>query len=136
MVEASQDDVTRLRMQTRRIAIVGASANPARPSHGVMRYLLSSGYDVTPVNPGLAGTVLLGRTVVAGLADAGPLDMVDVFRRSEEAGEVVDEAVRLGARSVWLQLGVLDAAAAGRARRAGVTVVMNRCPAIEWPGLT
>ena len=134
-MDATAEDIRRLKTQTRRIAVVGASANPARPSHGVMRFLLASGYDVTPVNPGLAGQEVLGRRAVATLAEAGPLDMVDVFRRPEEAGAVADEAVRLGARAVWMQLGVVDHAAAERARAAGVTVVMNRCPAIEWPRL-
>jgi predicted CoA-binding protein len=121
-----------LLLATRRIALVGASARPDRPSYGVMRFLLDRGYDVTPVNPGLAGQEIHGRRVVASLAEAAPLDMVDVFRRSEEAGAVMDEAVALGARSVWLQLGVVDAAAADRARALGVAVVMDRCPAIEW----
>lgn len=121
-----------LLLATRRIALVGASAKPDRPSFGVMRFLLDRGYDVTPVNPGLAGQEIHGRRVVATLAEAGPLDMVDVFRRSEEAGAVMDEAVALGARSVWLQLGVVDEAAAARARAKGAAVVMDRCPAIEW----
>ncbi|MGI3776162.1 MAG: CoA-binding protein [Janthinobacterium lividum] len=121
--------------RTRRIALVGASANPARPSHGVMRFLLARGYAVTPVNPGLAGQTLLGQTVAASLDDAGPLDMVDIFRASDQAGAAVDDAIRLGARSVWLQLGVIDPAAIGRARAAGLDAVMDRCPAIEWPRL-
>ena len=120
---------------TRRIALVGASARPGRPSHHVMAFLLAHGWDVTPVNPGLAGQSLHGRTVVASLAEAGPLDMVDIFRAADQAGAVVDEAVRLGARSVWLQLGVIDHAAAARARAAGLTVAMDRCPAIEAPRL-
>jgi predicted CoA-binding protein len=97
-----------------------------------MRFLLERGYQVTPVNPGLAGQEILGQPVVARLADAAPLDLVDVFRRSEEAGAVMDDAVALGARAVWLQLDVVDEAAAGRARAKGVTVVMDRCPVIEW----
>ncbi len=121
--------------QTRRIALVGASNRPERPSHGVMRFLLAKGWAVTPVNPGLAGQTLLGQAVVASLAEAGPLDMVDVFRASDQAGAVVDEAIRLGAHSVWLQLGVIDQAAADRARAAGLAVVMDRCPAIEAPRL-
>ena len=126
--------------RTRRIALVGASANPARPSHGVMRFLLARGYAVVPVNPGLAGQTLLGQRVAADLEaaardPAGPLDMVDIFRASDQAGAVVDEAIRLGARSVWLQLGVIDEAALQRARGAGLAAVMDRCPAIEWPRL-
>jgi predicted CoA-binding protein len=121
-----------LLLATRRIAVVGASDRVDRPSHGVFRFLLDRGYDAVPVNPTLSGRPVHGRAALATLAEAAPLDMVDVFRRSAEAGAVVDEAVRLGARSVWLQLGVVDEAAAGRARAAGVVVVMDRCPVIEW----
>ena len=121
-----------LLLATRRIAVVGASDRPDRPSHGVFRFLLDRGYDAVPVNPVLAGREIHGRNVVAALDQASPLDMVDVFRRSAEAGAVVDEAIRLGARSVWLQLGVIDPAAAARARAAGLAVVMDRCPVIEW----
>ncbi len=115
--------------------MVGASNKPDRPSHGVMRFLLASGWQVTPVNPGLAGQTVLGQRVVASLADVGELDMVDIFRAADQAGPVVDEAIRLGARSVWLQLGVIDHEAAARARAAGLAVVMDRCPAIEAPRL-
>ena len=121
-----------LLLATRRIAVVGASDRPDRPSHGVFRFLLDRGYDAVPVNPALAGREIHGRSVVAALDQAAPLDMVDVFRRSAEAGAVVDGAIRLGARSVWLQLGVIDPAAAARARAAGLAVVMDRCPVIEW----
>lgn len=118
-----------------RVALVGASDKPARASHSVMGFLLDRGFAVVPVNPGLAGGHIHGQLVVASLAEAGPLDMVDVFRRSEDAGAVVDEAIALGARAVWLQLGVIDEAAASRARLAGLEVVQDRCPAIEWPRL-
>ncbi len=128
-------EIARLLRETRRIALVGASDRPGRPSHGVMAFLLAQGWTVTPVNPVLAGQGVLGQTVVATLAEAQPLDMVDVFRASEHAGAVVDEAVRLGARSVWLQLGVIDPAALARARAAGLAAVMDRCPAIEAPRL-
>jgi predicted CoA-binding protein len=132
-VDGLDDDAIRaLLLNTRRIAVVGASANPARASNEVAGFLVQRGFDVTPVNPGLAGQQLHGATAVASLADAGPLDMVDIFRRSEEAGAVVDEAIRLGARSVWMQLDVIDTAAAERARAAGLVVVMDRCPKIEW----
>ena len=117
------------------IALVGWSPKPDRPSHGVAAFLKRRGYRVIPVNPGQAGQQALGETVVATLAEAGPVDMVDIFRRSEEAGAVADEAVRLGAKVIWMQLGVEDEAAAERARAVGVKVVMNRCPAIEIPRL-
>jgi predicted CoA-binding protein len=130
----TEDDaaIRDLLLRTRRIAVVGASDRPDRPSHGVFGFLLARGYDAVPVNPLLAGRQVQGRTVLAALSEARPLDMVDVFRRSSEAGALMDEAVRLGAKSVWLQLGVVDEEAAARARAAGVTVVMDRCPAIEW----
>jgi predicted CoA-binding protein len=117
------------------IALVGWSPKPDRPSHRVATFLKRHGYRVIPVNPGQAGQEALGETVVATLAEAGPVDMVDIFRRSEEAGAVADEAVRLGAKVVWMQLDVVDEAAASRARAAGVKVVMDRCPAIEIPRL-
>jgi predicted CoA-binding protein len=124
--------IRELLLTTRRIALVGASDRPSRPSFEVMGFLLARGYDVTPVNPQLAGKEIHGRRVVASLAEAGPLDLVDIFRRSSEAGAVVDEAIRLKARAVWLQLGVVDEAAAARASAAGLKVVMDTCPAIEW----
>ena len=116
---------------TRRIALVGASAKPDRPSYGVMQFLIACGYDVTPVNPGLAGQRILDVEVVATLAAAAPLDLVDVFRASEAVGPVMDEAIALGAKTVWLQLGVIDQAAAAAGREAGLAVVMDRCPKIE-----
>ena len=97
------------------IAVVGWSPRPDRPSHGVAAFLKRRGYRVIPVNPGQAGQEALGETVVASLAEAGPVDMVDIFRRSEEAGVVVDQAIAAGARVVWMQLGVIDRAAAARA---------------------
>ena len=128
--------ISDLLLSTRRIAVVGASNRADRPSHGVFRFLLDRGYAATPVNPALAGREVHGVPSVATLAEAAPLDMVDIFRRSAEAGAVVEEAIRLGARSVWMQLGVVDEAAAARARAAGVIVVMDRCPAIEWRRLS
>jgi predicted CoA-binding protein len=127
----SDETIRTILTGTRRIAVVGASDKTWRPSFGVFRFLLSRGYDATPVNPMLAGRTIHGRTVVASLADAAPLEMVDVFRASANAGAAVDEAIRLGARVVWMQLGVVDEAAATRARSAGITVVMDRCPVIE-----
>jgi predicted CoA-binding protein len=117
------------------IAVVGWSPKPDRPSHSVAAFLARRGYRVIPVNPGQAGQQALGETVVATLVEAGPVDMVDIFRRSEEAGAVMDEAIAVGAKVVWTQLGVVDEAAAERARAAGLKVVMNRCPAIEIPRL-
>jgi predicted CoA-binding protein len=128
----TDDDIRDLLLNTRRIAVVGASDRPSRPSHGVFAFLLARGYDAVPVNPSLEGRPVHGIAALASLAEAAPLDMVDIFRRSTEAGAVVDEAIALGAKSVWLQLGVIDEAAAARARAAGLAVVMDRCPAIEW----
>jgi len=132
MANASDDEIRDILLSTRRIAVVGASDRPFRPSFGVAAFLVQRGYAVTPVNPGIAGRSLHGAVVAARLDDASPLDMVDVFRRSSEAGAVVDEAIRLGARSVWLQLGVVDDAAGERARAAGLRFVQDRCPVIEW----
>jgi predicted CoA-binding protein len=127
------DDETIIRVlnETRRIAVVGASPRPTRPSNGVLRFLVQRGYEVTGVNPGIAGSALHGRPVVAGLEDAVPLEMVDIFRNSAHVGPVVDAAIRLRARTIWMQLGVVDERAAERARAQGITVVMDRCPVIE-----
>jgi len=123
--------ITAILTAKRRIAMVGASANAQRPSYGVMTYLLARGYDVTPVNPGLTGQELQGCTVVGSLDEATPIEMVDIFRASDQVPEVVDDAIRLGARIIWMQLGVIHEEAAARARQAGLTVVMDRCPVIE-----
>ncbi|GGJ29095.1 CoA-binding protein [Neoroseomonas lacus] len=128
----TDEQIRDLLMRTRRIAVVGASDRADRPSHGVFGFLLAHGYDAVPVNPALRGRAVHGIAALASLAEAAPLDMVDIFRRSSEAGAVVDEAIALGATSVWMQLGVIDEAAAARARSAGLVVVMDRCPAIEW----
>ena len=128
----SDDEIRDILLSTRRIAVVGASDRPSRPSFGVAAFLRDRGYAVTPVNPGIAGRPLHGTAAAGRLEEAAPLDMVDVFRRSSEAGAAVDEAIRLGARSVWLQLGVVDDAAGARARAAGLRFVQDRCPVIEW----
>ena len=133
------DDLIRdILARARTIAVVGFSANPDRPSHGVARFLRSRGHRVIPVNPGLAGREFLGETVRASLAGIGePVDMVDVFRRSEEVGRVVDQALALDPLplAIWCQIGVRDDAAAERARAAGIKVVQDRCPAVEIPRL-
>jgi predicted CoA-binding protein len=127
----SDETIRAILTATRRIAVVGASDKAWRPSHGVFGFLLERGYDATPINPLAAGRPIHGRTIVASLAEAQPLEMVDIFRASANAGAAVDEAIRLGAQTVWMQLGVIDQAAAERARAAGLTVVMDRCPVIE-----
>jgi predicted CoA-binding protein len=123
----------------RTIAIVGISPHWNRPSYFVMKYLQEKGYDVIPVNPAVAaeGGEILGVKAYASLRDVpGPIDMVEIFRRSEFAGSIVDEAIEVaaekGIRMIWMQLGVRDDLAAARAEAAGLTVIMNRCPKIEW----
>jgi predicted CoA-binding protein len=115
----------------RRIALVGASDKPDRPAFGVMQFLLAQGFDVTPVNPALEDRFLLGRKVVGSIAEAAPLEMVDLFRRSDAIEEPVRHAVKCGAKIIWMQLGVINEPAAAFARAAGLTVIMNRCPVIE-----
>lgn len=136
----SYDDsyIADILLSVRTIALVGASPNPARPSNGVMAYLLNRGYRVIPVNPGQAGKEILGQWVYARLADIPePVDMVDVFRAPVYLRSVVEEVIMLDPRPavIWAQLGVRDDAAAARAEAAGVRVVMDRCPAIEYPRL-
>ena len=126
------NDIRDILTSTRRIAVVGASDKPDRAAHYVMAFLVARGFEVTGVNPGLAGRTLHGRPVVATLDEAAPLDMVDVFRAPDQVGPVVADAIRLHARTIWMQLGVVNPAAAAAAQAAGLRVVMDRCPLIEW----
>ena len=126
------EDIAELLTSARTIAMVGASDQPRRPSYGVMRFLQEHGYRVLPVNPQITGEHLLGEFVWTELAQIGiPIDIVDIFRRPEAAGDAVDQAILAGARAVWMQLGVINEEAASRAEAAGLKVVMNRCPKIE-----
>lgn len=118
--------------------MVGVSTNPVRPSYFVARYLDLQGFEVHPVNPAYAGQTLLGREIVAGLGDiTEPVDMVDIFRRSEAVPDIVDAALDVlpGLRTIWMQIGVQHDAAAAKAEAAGVTVIQNRCPKIEYQRL-
>ena len=129
-------DIKALLDAARTIALVGASDRPDRPSNRVMATLQQHGYRVIPVNPQITGEHVHGEYVFNNLGQLGdPIDIVDIFRRSDAAGAVVDEAIAIGAKAVWLQLGVIDHAAAARAEAAGLKVVMDRCPAIDIPRL-
>lgn len=130
------EDIKALLEGARTIAMVGASDRPDRPSYGVMEKLQRHGYRVIPVNPQITGEHVHGEYVCGRLEQLGdPIDIVDVFRRSNAVGEVVDDAIAIGAKAVWMQLGVVDEAAAARAEAAGLKVVMDRCPAIDIPRL-
>jgi len=132
----NDEEIRELLGQPRRIAVVGASPNPARASNEVLGFLVRQGHDVIAVNPGHAGSTIHGAPVVATLANVEPpAEIVDIFRNSADAGAAVDEAIVHGAKAVWLQIGVIDHDAAKRAEAAGLTVVMDRCPKIEIPRL-
>jgi len=133
---ASDDEIRKILGETKTIALVGASPRPERDSHEVMAFLQSHGYRVIPVNPVCAGETILGERVRASLAEIDePIDLVDIFRNSEAAGPVADAAIAARAKAVWMQLGVVNEPAAARARTAGLSVVMDRCPKIEIPRL-
>jgi predicted CoA-binding protein len=128
----SDEDIAALLAETRTIAMIGASDRPSRPSYGVMGFLQDHGYRVIPVNPQITGEHVHGEYVWRELSQiAEPIDLVDVFRRGEAAGDAVDQAIAAGAKAVWMQLGVINEEAAERAEAAGLKVVMDRCPVIE-----
>jgi predicted CoA-binding protein len=133
---ASDEEIRKILGEAKTIALVGASPRPDRDSHEVMAFLQTRGYRVIPVNPVCAGESILGERVRASLSEIDePIDLVDVFRNSEAAGPVIDEAIAVRAKAVWTQLGVVNEPAAERARAAGLAVVMDRCPKIEIPRL-
>src|SRR4051812_38535606 len=133
--------IARILRSVKTIAMIGASPNEARPSFFAMKYLLDKGFKMIPVNPGQAGKEILGQKVYATVSDLpAPIDMVDIFRNSEAAGPITDEVItnkdRLGVKVLWMQLGVINEDAAKRAEAAGLTVIMNRCPKIEYGRLS
>ncbi|WP_410015867.1 CoA-binding protein [Sodalis sp. C49] len=132
----TDSDIADILTSVKTIALVGASDNPARASHGVMAYLLQQGYQVFPVNPALAGGEILGQKVFGSLAEIPvKVDMVDVFRRSEAVYDLTQEAIAIDAKVLWMQLGVINEQAAVLAKNVGMKVVMDRCPKIEIPRL-
>lgn len=138
MTDYSDDLLRRILKETKTIAMVGVSMNPVRPSYYVARYLDLKGFDIVPVNPLHAGEQIFRKTIVGSLADIDrPIDMVDIFRRSEAVPEIVDEALEhlTGLKTVWMQIGVQHAQAAAKAEAAGLTVIQNRCPKIEYQRL-
>jgi hypothetical protein len=137
----ADDYIAGILREARSFALVGASNNSVRPSYFVLKYLLAKGYDVVPVNPGLAGQAILGCRVAAGIADIDrPIDVVDIFRNSDAALQITREAIahkeRLGLKAIWMQLTVRNDDAARDAEAAGLKVVMNRCPKIEYGRLS
>lgn len=137
-MSVTDDEIRDILTETRVIALVGWSPNPARPSHGVARFLAAHGYRVIPVNPGQAGGMALGERIRASLSEiTESVDMIDIFRAPEAIGPIVDEALERfpELKTVWMQLGLFHPEAAAKARARGVRVVENRCPAIEYPRL-
>lgn len=133
----SEDYIRGILKEVRTVAMVGASSSDIRPSYFAMKYLLEKGYKVIPVNPREAGGEILGREVYESLSDIPcPVDMVDIFRNSEAAGPLTDEAIAIGAKVVWMQLTVRNEEAAARAEAAGLKVVMDRCPKMEYGKLS
>ncbi|HEY7766213.1 MAG TPA: CoA-binding protein [Aestuariivirgaceae bacterium] len=135
----SPDYIQHILRSVETIALVGASAKDVRPSHLVMKYMMSKGYKVVPINPGLAGKEILGEHVYASLKDVPhPIDMIDIFKNSEAAGEIVEEALTLDPlpKVIWMQLTVRNDSAAKKAEAKGVQVVMNRCPKMEYGKLS
>ena len=136
MLIETDEGLAKLLKAVRHVALVGASHKPERPSYQVLEFLLKKGYRVTPVNPGLAGQTLLGQTVVGSLSDIDdPVDLVDVFREGSALPGLVDEAIAIGAPSLWTQLDVRHAVAQKKALDQGLSVVIDKCPAREWPRL-
>ncbi|WP_440978456.1 CoA-binding protein [Sphingomonas pseudosanguinis] len=132
----TDEDIRALLTEARTIALVGASDRPDRPSYGVMKRLQDHGYRVIPVNPQITGEHVHGEFVFRELGQLGDsIDIVDIFRRSDAVEPIVEEAIAIGAKAIWMQLGVVNEAAAARAEAAGLKVVMDRCPAIEIPRL-
>jgi len=133
--------IARILRSVKTIAMVGASPNESRPSYFAMKYLIEKGFTIIPVNPGQTGKEILGQKVYASIGEVpAPVDMVDIFRNSQAAGGITDETLankdRLGVKVLWMQLGVINEEAANRAQAAGLTVIMNRCPKIEYGRLS
>ncbi len=136
MSYSDQEVIQRILRTAKHIAVVGLTDDPTRPSHFVPAYLQANGYHIIPINPTLSGTVL-GETVYASLADApGPIDVVQIFRRSEEVGPVVEQAIAAGAKAVWMQLGISNEEAAAVAHAAGLDVIMNQCMKVQHSRLS
>ena len=132
----SDEEIADLLMSARTIAMIGASDNPSRPSYGVMKFLQDWGYRVIPVNPQITGEHVHGEFVWRELSQIGvPIDIVDIFRRPQAAAEAVEQAIFVGAKAVWMQIGVINEEAAAKAEAAGLKVVMDRCPKIDIPRL-